>query len=348
MRDLRLVPAIVLVAALAGACGGQPSTGSAGAVPTATAQVIRTDIVSRQRLNGSLTYAGQYGLVNEAGPGVYTELPSPGASITRGQVLYMVDGRPVPLLYGDPEWRQISIGVSDGADVKGLELNLIALGFATSATLIANGHFDSFDAVVVRRWQASLGLPQTGSVGPGDAIYAPGPIRVSAVHATVGMLAQAGQPVVDATSPVRVVLVQLDVSQEGLVKTGNAVTVEMPDGKTTVQGTVATIGAVAVAGGNGGPSTVLLTVSLADPAAGAGLDLAPVSVNVTDTVHQGVLAVPVMALLAQPGGGYAVDVVSGSHRRLVTVTTGLFDDRGLVEVSSAGISAGTLVEVPQS
>jgi peptidoglycan hydrolase-like protein with peptidoglycan-binding domain len=345
--ELRLV-ALFVSAGVIAACGAPSSNASAGAVPTTTAQVIRTDIVSRLRLPGSLAYAGASTLINEAGPGVYTALPAPGAAIARGQALYQVNGRPIPLLYGDPGWRQLSVGAGDGADIKQLELNLIALGFATSSTLIANGHFDSFDALVVRRWQASLGVPQTGIVGLGDAVYAPGPIRVGALHPTLGMLAQPGQPVVDVTSPVHVVLVSLEVSHEGSVKVGDPVTVELPDGKTTAQGTVATIGAVAVAGSNGGPPAVPMTIALTDPTAGGSLDQAPVSVDITDAVHKGVLAVPVMALLAEPGGGYAVEVVTGSQRRTVTVTTGLFDDRGLVEVSGPSLSEGALVEVPQS
>jgi hypothetical protein len=58
-----------------------------------------------------------------------------------------------------------------------------------------------------------------------------------------------------------------------------------------------------------------------------------------------VLAVPVSALVALAGGGYAVEVVHGSARQLIAVQTGLFSDT-LVQVSGAGLVAGTNVEVP--
>jgi hypothetical protein len=63
-----------------------------------------------------------------------------------------------------------------------------------------------------------------------------------------------------------------------------------------------------------------------------------------------VLAVPVDALVALAGGGYAVEEVTsdGSHQ-LVAVTPGLFDDaQGLVEVSGKGLAAGQRVVVPAS
>ena len=60
------------------------------------------------------------------------------------------------------------------------------------------------------------------------------------------------------------------------------------------------------------------------------------------------LVVPVDALLALTGGGYAVEVAGadGAHH-LVPVTLGLFDDAdGLVQVSGSGLSAGQRVVVP--
>jgi len=155
----------------------------------------------------------------------------------------------------------------------------------------------------------------------------------------------------------------LDPAVQQLVRRGDRVLVTLPDGG-TIPGTVTTVGRVAVQpatgtgqdgqdqsqGGNGngaGQATVSVTVGLADPRAAADLDQAPVQVAITTQAHKGVLAVPIGALLARPGGGYAVELVEGATHRRIVVRTGLFDDTaGLVEVSGAGLAEGTKVEVP--
>ena len=89
---------------------------------------------------------------------------------------------------------------------------------------------------------------------------------------------------------------------------------------------------------------VTVTIRAAIP---AGLDQAPVQVSVTQQRADGVLALPVTALLAAPGGGYAVQT-AGSHGRLIPVTTGLFDDSsGLVAVTGTGLAPGLAVTVAQ-
>ncbi len=76
-----------------------------------------------------------------------------------------------------------------------------------------------------------------------------------------------------------------------------------------------------------------------------GLDQAPVTVNIVSARAHGVLAVPVSALVALAGGGYAVQVVTGGAAHLAGVHTGLFSS-SLVQVSGAGLRAGLRVEVP--
>jgi hypothetical protein len=53
----------------------------------------------------------------------------------------------------------------------------------------------------------------------------------------------------------------------------------------------------------------------------------------------------VQALIALADGGYGLQLTGASGDRVVPVTTGLFGG-GLVQVSGAGITAGTLVQVP--
>jgi multidrug efflux pump subunit AcrA (membrane-fusion protein) len=282
----------------------------------------------------------------------FTSLPTVGQVIRPGQSLWAVDGSPVVLLPGSiTPWRAFAPGMSDGADVAALDAALIAVGDGSGLT--PSDSFTGATATAIERLQASLGVPQTGSLPLGSVIFRPTPVRVTAVHSTIGAPVQGGAPVLDVTSTTPIVNVALSVQQTYLVKTGDAVTVQMPDG-TTAKGTITAVGSVATnttpssgAGSNTPSATVNVTVSLINASPTASLDQAPVTVNITNNSAHAVLAVPVAALLALGGGGYAVEVVAadGTHH-LVGVTTGLFDDQaGLVQVSGGGLAAGQTVVV---
>jgi hypothetical protein len=73
------------------------------------------------------------------------------------------------------------------------------------------------------------------------------------------------------------------------------------------------------------------------------LDEAPVSVEIARTTRRHVLAVPVQALVARAGGGYAVERADG---RLAGVTPGMFAD-GYVEIVGGAIREGDRVRVPR-
>jgi hypothetical protein len=109
-------------------------------------------------------------------------------------------------------------------------------------------------------------------------------------------------------------------------------------------------GAGAGAGGaSGGDQAAVIgaTVTLRASVVPAGLDQAPVQVAITQQRADGVLAVPVTALLAAVGGGYSVQA-AGPHGRLIPVTTGLFDSAtGLVAVTGAGLAPGLRVTMAQ-
>jgi len=97
----------------------------------------------------------------------------------------------------------------------------------------------------------------------------------------------------------------------------------------------------------GPPPTVPVIISLDRPGDARGLDRVPVEVAITDAVHHGVLGVPIAALLALAGAGYAVAVDEGGTRTLIPVTPGIFGGN-LVEVSSPRLRPGMRVEVSSS
>lgn len=375
-----VIAAAVALSTLALVSGGGSATASGPTTATATAAVIRTTLASRQQVSGTLERAGSYTLVSQQPAGTLSELPATGTVIGRGQPLYWLDGQPVRLLYGpQAAWRTLALGDSDGADIRELEQNLVALGFTADGALTVDDHFDWATAVAIEQWQHALGVPETGSLPFGSVAFLPGAVRVTAQRAVPGSPAQLGTPVLDLTSTQLVVNVPLDASLRQLVHDGDRVQIQLPQGQTT-PGTVSQIGAdttaasgqstptassadgpgqsssassaqssgaASVHGNAGQAASVPVTVSLDRTGAARGLDQVPVQVRITDTVRRNVLAVPIGALLALANGGYAVAVEGHGTRTLLAVTPGIFDGNR-VEVSSPRLQPGMRVEVPSS
>jgi hypothetical protein len=340
---------------LAGAGGwwwqDRPAPGAAAdtGVPTATAKVVKTDLSTTTQIEGSLGYTGHYEVFAQGAGGTVTWLPRPGQVIGRGQPAFELDGQPVRLLYGSrPMWRSLGSGVSDGSDVLTLERNLVALNVGSGLT--PNGHFSGSTAAVVRRWQRATGQTVTGRVELGSVTIQPGPVRVIVVDGKLGSTSHGEEPLLSGSSTTAAVTIRVPADRTHLVRVGNRVSVTMPDGK-QIGGRVTQMGAVADAApdpetGRQAAPTVSGLVTMAEPDVGADLDQAPVQVAITDQAKNGVLAVPITALVALAGGGYGVYIVDG-ERRLVGVTPGLFADT-LVEVSGDGVREGATVEVPAS
>jgi hypothetical protein len=316
---------------------------------TTTAAVTARDLRAQEKVQGTLGY-GEVRSVTNQREGTITWLPEEGAVVRRGQTLYRVDGKPVKLFYGRlPAWRELSVGVDDGPDVRQLEQNLVALGYDPDRVITVDDHFTSATRAAVKRWQEAVGLPETGTMRPGDAVWQPGAVRVGELKASVGDAARPGSPVHEVTSTSRQVAIDLDASRQPYVHVGDPVDIELPGGRTTT-GRVASVGKVATATSGSDPAddgspTVEVTVSLDKPKATGSLDQAPVDAFITTDVRKDVLAVPVNALLALAEGGYAVEVERDGRRELVGVKLGLFAD-GMVEVKGGGLRAGDRVVVP--
>jgi peptidoglycan hydrolase-like protein with peptidoglycan-binding domain len=352
-----LLAAIVFLAAAAGIVvsvanpfasdggGGGSDEGSA----TPLAMVVRRSLSSQTQVDGTLGYAGDYTVVNQRS-GTITWLPAVGSLIRQAKTLYRVDGFPVVLLYGStPVYRDLHVGES-GADVRQLNAALAVLGYDSEAEIDpTSDKFDWRTKVAVEKLQNDLGVDKTGTLMRGTVVFLPSAIRVTSVSATLGMGAGPG-PVLKGSSTRHEVAIKLDAAEQTNVKVGDSVTITLPNGQAT-PGRVSSVGSVASTGsGDSGTTTIDVKVRLLREAQAGRLDQAPVGVLITTASVKRALVVPVNALLALAGGGYAVEVVNtaGVHR-LVPVSLGLFDDAdGLVQVSGSGLRGGQHVVVPAS
>ena len=193
---------VVIVLAGSGAGCGSPTLPRASAAaavasdPTALATVTRQSLSSQTQVNATLGYAGSYSVVvpsvveaarrvghqarceavrRRPGGRDFTALPAAGQVVSQGQSLYSVNGSP-----GSPPLRRTPglpdpVAGNDGADVRQLNADLVALGDATSSEL------DPQLRLLQRRdreprWRSSrpdLGVAQTGSLALGQAVFLP-------------------------------------------------------------------------------------------------------------------------------------------------------------------------------
>ena len=349
--SLIVVAGAIAGAALAGAFRGSGSPGGGGSgYGMQTAVVQRETLTQQITVSATLGYTGSYKVTGEGG-GVsghgaasLTWLPKQGSVISQGGVLYRVNNnRPVFLLYGKvPAWRTLSKGVK-GRDVSQLNHDLVTLGYANRADIAARGwdYFSWDTRYALRRLKARLGIKgAVGNLPLGGAAFEPTALRVTTVSASLGSAATG--PIFTATSAKQQVSIDLNTSEQGGVKAGDTVSIALPNG-TNTPGVITSVGKVATTNSSG-TTTVTVEVSLKHPKAARGLNEAPVSVTITTTSVPNVLVVPVGALLAQPTGGFAVEVAGPHGHHLVHVTTGLFDNAaGKVQVSGAGLTAGQRV-----
>ncbi|WP_329352969.1 peptidoglycan-binding protein [Streptomyces sp. NBC_01261] len=318
---------------------------------------VQSAKVVRRDLSNSLTEPGNLGFgpakqLKGNGPGTLTKLPSNGTETARGKALYRVDDKPVPVFYGDtPFFRDLKkIGLV-GNDVSVLRTNLAALGYdvgeepvvrrSAGRNLEPGATFTVSLAAALKKWQQQMGVEPTGTLKVGAVIVLPGPVRVSELKAQVGD--PVAEDILSYVSPKKVITVPVDAQQVSSIKPGDAVTITLPGAK--APGMVTSIShAPSDESGQsdaGDTSKIDVTVLPKRAADVASLDEADLPVEFVSEIHKNVLTVPIGALVALSGGGFAVQPVSGEFLR---VRTGMFAI-GLVEISGPGLTEGLAVVV---
>ncbi|MFF7340588.1 peptidoglycan-binding protein [Streptomyces sp. NPDC008163] len=371
-RTFLVVAGVAVVAAVAvtgalGFGGGRDEGPKAPSRAGSTVAVTRATLTERTTVDGALGYGPEIPLPVKA-TGTVTWLPASGTTAQRGDTLLRVDDRPTVLLYGAlPMYRDLgparaapeadeaegadesgkgappaAQGPVRGMDVMQFETNLAALGY-TGFTV--DETFTPGTAAAVERWQKSLGLPQTGTVGFGDVIYSAGRIRIGRPGVRLG--AAVGEGALTYTGTTRKVVVNASASEASWAVRGAGVTIRLPD-ETPVKGRVASVGKQAnEAEGGGGTgeraATVPVTLTIKDQNAVGKWESGPVTVEYVGRRAENVLTVPVAALVALAEGGHGLEKADGTF---VAVKTGLFAD-GDVEVSGPAVREGLKVRIPE-
>lgn len=349
----------VVVAVGVGTVAVERSHSAPGAQAThvATATVERGDLSAVVAATGVLAYQARpdgstFVAINNA-DGTYTRLPQGGDKVGCGKSLYRVDEKPVILLCGaTPLYRDLVHGVT-GGDVAELNDNLHALGYDQAAGVSIRPDDHTFTTRTQRALvalQHATGLPTTGSLDPADAVVLPAAVRVASVTGELGAPAKPGAPVVHATTNALIARVRLEPSEQSDVPVGAHALLTLP-GNSSSTGKVVSVGNAATSPQSsqsaGDDASILVSIALDNPAKAHGLNAAPVRAQIATAGVKDALSVPVVALVGNADGGYAVELVGNNgQRHLVAVKLGLFDDaNGRVQVTG-DLNAGDAVVAP--
>ncbi|MBT8240385.1 MAG: hypothetical protein HKN94_03905 [Acidimicrobiales bacterium] len=248
-------------------------------------------------------------VVQEPGSRAVTALPTPGQVIAPGDVLYESDSTSVYTALGNvAAWRTMGDDMS-GDDIAQLQRHLLDGGWGDEE-LIDDGAWSSATTVAVEQWQDATEQEVTGEVELGDIWFIAGPIRITEIHATEGLVVSDGDELFAYTADERSIEANVIEVPEGLL-TADDLTARLPDGS------LVAANLQSVRGATSGFDIVL------------DVDLPPGAVPVVDgieittewTVNELVdsLTVPPEAIRRLDDGSYVVDVLDGDVIRTTTV-----------------------------
>ena len=113
-------------------------------------------------------------------------------------MLYETDSTPVFAALGEvAAWRTLD-STSSGDDVAQLQQHLLDGGWATEP-FADSGVWDTALTTAVQAWQTDTGQAATGVIALGDLWFIAGPIRITNVQATEGVIVADGDPILSYT-----------------------------------------------------------------------------------------------------------------------------------------------------
>jgi peptidoglycan hydrolase-like protein with peptidoglycan-binding domain len=235
-----------------------------------------------------------------------------GLAIAAGEVLYRVNLQPVTAMLGDvPAFRALKEGVT-GPDVGQVQSFLTASGFYTGPV---DGKFRFETTRAVKAWQTSIGAVADGVVDSGDVIFLASLPARGEVLVSVGDIAAAGTEAIRLLPDVPDFVALMTPAQLVDVPSGQAVTIEGPQGQEWE--------------GSTGPATEAEDGNYSVVLGGAlcGLDCASIPLagstrldgRATLVAPATGPVVPTSALISGPDGSMSVRLADGAEANVVTL-----------------------------
>ena len=171
---LKNLYAIIAIVALAygGYYFGTQSTEdsiSSKTLELTTASIQKGDLAKKEEYNGTLRQTDKK-ILNSPTNGVVTFLPKEGSIVNFGEVLFIIDNKPVILLQGStPFYRTLDLNSDPGVDIKQVEEALVYLGYAES-TFVPDEVFDEQTSKMLNTLYIDYGIDTKSEITPTEQV----------------------------------------------------------------------------------------------------------------------------------------------------------------------------------
>ena len=134
-----------------------------------TISIQKGDLAKKEEYNGTLRQTDKK-ILNSPTNGVVTFLPKEGSVVNFGEVLFIIDNKPVILLQGSsPFYRTLDLNSDPGVDIKQVEEALVYLGYADS-TFVPDEVFDEQTSKMLNTLYIDYGIDTKSEITPTEQV----------------------------------------------------------------------------------------------------------------------------------------------------------------------------------
>ena len=134
-----------------------------------TISIQKGDLAKKEEYNGTLRQTDKK-ILNSPTNGVVTFLPKEGSVVNFGEVLFIIDNKPVILLQGNtPFYRTLDLNSDPGVDIKQVEEALVYLGYADS-TFVPDEVFDEQTSKMLNTLYIDYGIDTKSEITPTEQV----------------------------------------------------------------------------------------------------------------------------------------------------------------------------------